>query len=109
MCDDVKISLDNAIPIGLIVNEILTNSVKYAFGTEMEYKAVDIQIYKSDTSDLTLEICDNGCGVDFENFKQGFGFKLIHRLTTFQLGGDVEYFNQNGLCYLIKLNKDVLA
>ncbi|WP_373004578.1 sensor histidine kinase [Sulfurimonas sp.] len=107
-CDDMMITLDNAIPIGLVINELLTNSIKYAFNEDSKNKTIDIKM-NLDNEKLILEVSDNGVGIDFDNLIKGFGFKLIDSLVVYQLKGSLEYFNRNGLCYILKFNENVLA
>lgn len=109
VCDSIKITLEKAVPIGLIINEILTNSVKYAFDSDMQNKTINVKMYQDNKDSFILEVCDNGKGIDIENLEQGFGFILIQTLAVHQLKGTVEYFNKNGLCYVSKFNKDILA
>jgi len=107
-CDDMMITLDNAVPIGLVINELLTNSIKYAFSEESKDRVVNIKMHL-DNKKLVLEVSDNSVGIDFENLKKGFGLKLIDSLVVYQLKGSFEYFNRDGLCYILKFNADVLA
>lgn len=102
------ISLDNAIPLGLIVNEVITNSIKYAFEADNKNKALNIKMYKNNFEELILELSDNGKGIDFDLFEKGFGFKLIDSLVTQQLKGTLEYFNKDGLSYILKFNENIL-
>lgn len=97
------ITLKNAIPLGLIVNEILTNSIKHAFTKRSSQpKQIGIKLEKSDKDILNLEIFDNGVGIETQNLKKNFGFKLIESLASYQLKADLEYFNSNGLVYKIR-------
>jgi len=108
-CDNMMISLDNAIPLGLIINEVITNSIKYAFeANDDNNKVIDIQMYKNSLEELILELSDNGKGIDFNIFEKGFGFKLIDSLVVQQLKGTLEYFNKDGLFYVLKFNEKIL-
>jgi len=102
-CESIPISIEQAVPLGLITNEILTNSIKYAFKEEQEKKLINIRLFLDDDN-IALEISDNGVGIDFENFEKNFGFTLIHSLATQQLKGSCECFNDNGLAYIIRIN-----
>lgn len=102
-CNNLMITLKNAIPLGLIVNEILTNSIKHAFTKRSSQpKQIGIKLEKSDKDILNLEIFDNGVGIETQNLKKNFGFKLIESLASYQLKADLEYFNSNGLVYKIR-------
>ncbi|MGB5822323.1 MAG: histidine kinase dimerization/phosphoacceptor domain -containing protein [Saonia sp.] len=84
--EKLELDVDVAIPIGLIVNELLTNALKYAFPGNKEGQ---ITIGLTNTlSHLLLEVSDNGIGMIRENGKQGTGFGTqLVRLLTQQLDG----------------------
>lgn len=105
LCEQLDFDLEIAVPLGLIINEMATNSVKYAFTTEARTKNITIEMSHSTSNKFILEYYDNGAGIDFINLKEGFGFKLINSLTTYQLKGDVDYFNDNGLHYVLSFDK----
>lgn len=89
-------------PIGIILNELLTNIMKYAF---VGKKAGRIKIiFKLNNNYITLTIQDNGVGlpVDFDIKKQkGFGIDLIRMLTE-QLEGEFTMENFNGTRNILK-------
>jgi len=77
-CEAVPLSFDNALSLGIIINEVLTNSIKHSTKAEE-----DLQLYinlfkKSQGNTLYLFIKDNGCGFENEDSK-GLGLKLIHQ------------------------------
>ena len=83
-----ELNVDLAIPIGLIVNELLTNSLKYAFPDERRGK---IQIsLKEHEGVLQLDVMDDGIGIAKERNSEptGFGTQLIDLLTK-QLDGKI--------------------
>lgn len=101
-CEDIDVDLEQSVPIGLIINELITNSIKYAFkGIEKKDKKISIIVEKKEDSKLYFAIFDNGKGVDLDSIKQGFGFKLLKTLTSYQLKADVKYYNQDGFHYEI--------
>ena len=85
--DDVKINLKQAIPCGLIVNELVSNSLKYAFKGRSEGKLF-LRVEKQG-DDLEIEVADNGVGLpddfDFET-NESLGVYLVQALTD-QLDG----------------------
>lgn len=100
---DLRFDIDTAIPLGLILNEFLTNSYKYAFkGTH--FGLIEIEINPSNKKDFfELIYKDNGVGLpnDFSlTESNSFGMKLIVMLTK-QLRGHIEYQNQNGAYFTI--------
>ncbi len=94
--------IDSLIPLGLIINEILSNSMKYAF-FERESGNISIRMV-SDESTTWLNISDDGLGADLtlENLKEGsLGMDLILSLTE-QLDGELHLNTKNGFHYEFK-------
>ena len=93
---DVKeFSADVLVPLGLIVNEILSNSLKH--GRSEDYESI-IEIRGTKEKDFYhMSIRDNGGGFDFENGikKDALGLKLVKGLAN-QIGATVNYSNLNG-------------
>jgi len=88
------LDIDTAIPIGLIINELLTNSLKYAF-PKGEKGTITIKLEKQNDGTLNLEISDNGIGKSDSIQGTGFGGQLISLLTN-QLNGSLKEILQNG-------------
>ena len=87
----VEVRIDQGIPCGLIVNEILTNSIKYAF---LDDRAGEIKIILRPTTnhEILLQVSDNGPGLpeDFEARRdRSLGMQLVTDLTR-QIGGRLE-------------------
>ena len=87
--DDINLNIDTAIPLGLIINELVTNSVKYAFP---EGKGKISLKFTSNPEQMELIIADDGIGipkdVDLENSKT-LGLQLVNSLVN-QLDGKYE-------------------
>ncbi|GGG94229.1 hypothetical protein GCM10011416_09420 [Polaribacter pacificus] len=99
--------VDTAIPLGLIINEIITNSYKYAFSKDRS-NTLDISIQKDGDDDYTLTVSDNGPGIDsaVETRKsKSLGLRLISRLVK-QLQGTLEQTNSGGAKFTIHF-KDI--
>ncbi len=96
-CDMERIELDvdMAIPIGLIVNELVTNSLKYAFPKNINGLIV-IRLAEQE-SQLQLMVSDNGIGKKYKNKTggTGFGTQLIQLLTK-QLDGKMTLVKDKG-------------
>lgn len=87
-CDDIMLASERAVPVGLIVNELITNSLKYAFeGRETGTISVELSACLGGGRALLL-ISDNGRGFDPEK-TDGSGLKLIRALAR-QIAGQVE-------------------
>lgn len=98
-------NLNTIIPIGLLLNEIISNSFKYGFN-EVERGIIEIQLYKSDNNEYTLVIGDNGRGYDyklFENKNATLGLELIKILSN-QLNGNIEKMDKPGTYYILKFS-----
>ncbi len=93
---DVYLPLDFSIPLGLIVNELITNALKYAFQNKEKGKIIIRFIQKKDY--CLLQIQDNGIGMPIEiDIKEPdtLGFKLVSILTT-QLDGTIHINRKKG-------------
>jgi chemotaxis protein methyltransferase CheR len=78
---------DQAIPMGLIVNELVTNALKYAFPSET--KGTVMVILKRVPGELRLTVADDGKGIDIRRADSGLGGRLVEGFAQ-QLGGRVE-------------------
>jgi PAS domain S-box-containing protein len=99
--DSLMLGLDEAVSCGLIVNELVTNSLKYAFQKKNE-GTLDIKIKKIDST-AELIIADDGTGLpeglDVQKTKS-LGLQLVSSLTK-QLEGTMEIKSENGVKYRI--------
>lgn len=95
MMDEIEVDIDNAVPIGLIVNELLTNTLKYAFPGGQQGK-VTIKLHREPDGALHLQVSDNGVGKSGSTKGTGFGTQLIDLLTR-QLNGTMREEVQNGM------------
>jgi two-component sensor histidine kinase len=77
---------DRAIPLGLIVNELVTNAVKYAFPSET--MGTVVVTLKRIPGELRLMVSDDGKGVDPRRADSGLGGRLVDTFAR-QLGGQV--------------------
>ncbi len=107
--DKLELDVDTAIPIGLIVNELLTNSVKYAFPDDRRGR-INISLSKTEDEALCLRVSDDGVGVKNVPARigkgSGFGNQLVNLLTR-QLDGTMIKESVQGVTTIIKfkLNK----
>ncbi len=97
----IAVPSEQAIPLSLIVNELVTNAVKYAFPGVPEAAAVDPAIevrFARDAGRLVLEVSDNGAGSSAESAPcgSGLGSALVDALAR-QLGAEVEHDRSAGL------------
>ena len=100
---DRKINIDTAIPLGLMINEILTNAYKHAF-SENEKGTVSVSLIDI-ANECLLTLKDNGKGLpeNFENINHtSMGMELIHILAE-QLDANLKIEKNNGTIFIIKL------
>ncbi len=98
--DDLAIERKISFPLGMIVNELVTNAFKYAFMNDRENKdnKINISINKKNHEYLVINISDNGRGFPesvLNNKSEGFGMQLLNLLSK-QLNGSLNLTNQNG-------------
>lgn len=92
----IMVEADTALSLGLILNELVSNSLKYAFPGKTGELHISIQPH--DERFHTMIVRDNGVGLpaDFEERRQkSFGLQLVASLAQ-KLQGNVEYKNNNG-------------
>lgn len=104
---DIKLGIDTAIPLGLLINEAVTNALKYGFADEEEGE-IYIVLKKQLDKQYILNIGDNGKGfpetVTYKNSKS-LGLKLIHNLTR-QLKGTIQRDEtKKGTNYIIRFSE----
>ncbi|NRA91538.1 MAG: tetratricopeptide repeat protein [Psychroserpens sp.] len=94
--EQLELDVDTAVPIGLIVNELLTNALKYAFPEQQKGK-IEISLSQPNSKTLQLVVSDNGIGKQEHNPVKGTGFgtQLINLLTK-QLNEIMEENYHNG-------------
>ncbi len=95
--ENVDLSLDKAMSCGLIINELVSNSLKHAFPKNYNGK-IDVTLKKTINNRILLEVYDNGIGfpndVDFKT-SDTLGLKLISTITK-QMDGKISIKKNNG-------------
>ncbi len=79
----MRLDVDTAVPLGLIVNELVTNALKYAF-PDGRSGVIDIALWKNESGKLCLKVADNGTGSTGNTDKTGstaFGTNLVQMLS----------------------------
>ncbi len=100
--DELEMDIDRAIPIGLIVNELITNSLKYAF-VEQEHPSIRIHLTLEANQKYRLIVADNGIGKSVKNQGTGFGTQLIQLLIE-QLESSLHTKDVQGTHFEITFN-----
>lgn len=106
-CKDITVNIDTAIPCGLILNEIISNSVRHGMKTG---KKLTVSVIISQTENMySMVISDNGPGLktgfNMEN-NGNLGMELIKALVK-QLDGTIDMYNNDGLVCEIRINKEL--
>jgi PAS domain S-box-containing protein len=104
-CKDIFIDIKNAVPCGLILNELISNAYKHAF-KERETGEITIVCTKMGGK-LTMMVSDNGIGFEPGNTLQNpvsLGLTLITALVD-QVGGDIKITNKNGTTFYISFEE----
>ncbi|GBD94942.1 putative sensor histidine kinase pdtaS [bacterium BMS3Abin05] len=104
--ENVALALDSAIPCGLIINELVSNALKYAFknkngddpSASSQSNRIEVRVSQNSDGKYKLIVRDNGSGfpetIDFRNTRS-LGLQLVNNLTK-QLEGTVELRNNHG-------------
>lgn len=104
---EVKFNIDTAIPLGLLINEAITNALKYGIVDDNKGN-IFIKLRKGDFDEYLLNIGDNGVGysetIDFKNTKS-LGLKLIHKLARQLRGSIVKDITKKGTHYIVKFKE----
>jgi PAS domain S-box-containing protein len=109
--EDISLSIDTAIPCGLIINELVSNSLKYAFPEEKKGE-LKIVLNKAGADDndsvYNLIISDNGAGIpkgiDIRKTKT-LGLQLVTNLVEHQLQGSLQLDRSGGTTFSIRFSE----
>jgi len=98
--DTCMIELDRGVPLGLIVNELVTNAIKYAFPGDAG-GAITIELARQPDDRLVLSVGDNGAGLPPDaHGRRGLGMVLVEGLGR-QVGATIERRGDPGVTYVI--------
>lgn len=98
--DPLDLPLESSVPIGLIITELLSNSLKYG-KKEKQTLLIEIKMKGLPEGNLDVHYRDNGTGYPLalkKHIDDSLGMTLIQTLTD-QLGGKSRLYNDNGACY----------
>ena len=100
----LELDISQAVSIGLILNEALTNAIKHAFPAKTKGNTVVIEMVRGDRDIVRLKIADNGIGLPpglHRDRLNSLGLKLMKGLTD-DLGGSFSMESQNGTTVYIR-------
>ncbi len=95
--EPIVIEHDQATPLALVANEVVTNSLKYAFHDGRQ-GTIHVRLRKLENSHAELVISDNGTGFDMSTSREGMGSKLIRGVVA-QLDGTYRYEMNGGAVF----------
>ncbi len=95
---EIYLSINQAIPCALILNELITNSLKHAFKDRDQGK-IQVSIHDLEHNSVLLRVKDDGAGIsEGADVKpdSGFGLELVKHLAAGQLNGEIRFENEKG-------------
>jgi two-component sensor histidine kinase len=104
MAPDIIVHIDVAMPCGLIVTELISNAVKYAFPDDRT-GSIRVSLRRTEDELIELGVCDTGVGMP-ENFDlnkiKTFGLEIVKGVAEFQIRGNVELKTDNGVAFFLR-------
>lgn len=108
--EEIFLLVEQAIPCGLILNELLTNIYKYAFPENYNGEPeISISFHKKEHSTVELKVSDNGAGMSDEidiDTCESLGLKMVSMLTK-QLNGTFSITSKSGMMFVIKFKNRI--
>jgi two-component system, sensor histidine kinase PdtaS len=97
--NEISIDVDKAIPLGLILNELISNAFKHAYENQPNPRLM-VNLAHPDVHELNIRIRDNGAGIPCADEKQHktFGMKIVSTLIK-ELKGSLAVKSENGTTY----------
>ena len=95
----LTVDKDHAMPLGLIVSEVVSNAFKHAFGERTDGR-IEVSLTRQEDGKGRLTISDNGAGFDASARSEGMGRRLIDGLAR-QLDGEYRFENDNGTRFVL--------
>ena len=106
--DSINLLIDTAVPCGLVLNELISNSLKHAF-PDNHKGVITIKAERDREHNIKISYHDNGIGLppDFDQVRDGgMGWELIHMIVQHQLGGQINSKSDNGITCNISFTDD---
>ena len=107
--ENVQITIDSAVPMGIIITELVSNVYKHAFPND-ERGEIYIGLQKTETGNVKISFSDNGIGINSnEDLRtmSNIGLKNVFSLVEYQLRGKIEYHVNKGLHWNIEFSDNV--
>lgn len=107
--EDVFVLIDSAIPLGLVLNEMISNVFKHAFPDNAKGE-ISLRLYKDENDTINIYLSDNGIGIQngINPAKLNtMGLQTVFDLIIYQLKGKITYKTENGLKWQISFRDDL--
>jgi two-component sensor histidine kinase len=106
--DTISLSIETAIPLGIIANELISNAMKYAFPDDREGELL-LRLSRAENGRVTMTVKDDGAGIpdaiDFRN-PTSLGLQLVNDLVS-QINGVIELDRNSGTTFVISFTPPV--
>lgn len=96
---DIQIAVEQAIYCGIIINELVTNALKYAF--DENGGRIDIKLSETG-GQKSMTVADNGRGYDVDAPITSFGLSLVQKLTEDELKGSISSTSKDGITHILR-------
>lgn len=104
--EDISVLIDAAVPLGLIINELVSNSFKHAFPGR-DKGAISIKLKSYEDSIIKIEIADNGIGAESSMDKlETIGLQTVFAIGKDQLHGNIELDTSSGFRFSLEFRND---
>lgn len=100
--EECYIGMAQAVPLGLVMNEIVSNSLKFAFAGRISGE-ISVE-YKCSNGTFELCVCDDGVGIPehrIHGSRESLGFNLINNIVSMQLKGSADLQSESGTKWII--------
>ncbi|MCP4660842.1 MAG: PAS domain S-box protein [bacterium] len=108
---DAALDIDTAVPVGLIINELVSNSLKHAF-PDRKPGEIRVAVHPAAEDEIELAVSDDGVGLPEEIDPRSaatLGLRLVARLAEDQLGGKLEIGRAGGTCCTVRFHQKTSA
>lgn len=105
----VFVNIDTAIPLSLVITELISNVFKHAFPKGGK-GIIKLNLFEDNEKKVVLELADNGVGIAQNlNLRKSasMGLQNVFTLIEFQMNGEISYLSKNGLLWRISFQHDV--
>lgn len=106
--EKISVLIDTAIPLGFILNELITNACEHAFPDNRNGR-IDIKLSKNASQQIVLTVEDDGVGLpeDFDmHSENNIGLLIIFGMVDNQLQGKIEHVSENGLKWKVSIDRE---